>query len=379
MTQSLEKALLPAGLGDGLPPLADFEADMVDRLMASFRSHGYERVKPPLIEFEESLLAGPGAALAEQTFRVMDPQSQRMMGVRPDITLQVARIAATRLRNAARPLRLSYNGQVLRVRGTQLRPERQFAQAGFELIGDSGVPGDAEVLTLAAEALAELGVTGLSVDIALPTLVPAMCQALGFAADKTKSLRLALDRKDAAAVAQAAGAHADLFAGLLAAAGPADRALQRLDALALPPRMRPVVAEVRALLEQVRAAMPDLALTVDPVEFRGFEYQTGLSFTVFARGVRGELGRGGRYALEDGEAATGFTVYLDSVLRALPAPDRVPSLYVPFGTDLGLLRQFRRDGWRTVAGLASVADDGAEAQRLGCTHVVAGGDIRDLR
>ena len=115
MTQSLEKALLPAGLGDGLPPLADFEADMVDRLMASFRSHGYERVKPPLIEFEESLLAGPGAALAEQTFRVMDPQSQRMMGVRPDITLQVARIAETRLRNAARPLRLSYNGQVLRV------------------------------------------------------------------------------------------------------------------------------------------------------------------------------------------------------------------------------------------------------------------------
>ena len=379
MTQSLEKALLPAGLGDGLPPLADFEADMVDRLMATFRSHGYERVKPPLIEFEESLLAGPGAALAEQTFRVMDPQSQRMMGVRPDITLQVARIAATRLRNAPRPLRLSYNGQVLRVRGTQLRPERQFAQAGFELIGDSGVPGDAEVLTLAAEALADLGVTGLSVDIALPTLVPALCQALGFTAEKTKGVRLALDRKDAAAVAQAAGAHAALFAGLLAAAGPADRALQRLDALALPPRLRPLVAEVRVLLERVWVAMPDLALTVDPGEFRGFEYQTGLSFTVFARGVRGELGRGGRYALEDGEAATGFTVYLDSALRALPAPDRLPALYVPFGTDLALLRQFRRDGWRTVAGLAAVADDGAEALRLGCTHVVAGGDVRDLR
>jgi len=352
---------------------------MVDRLMASFRSHGYERVKPPLIEFEESLLAGSGAALAEQTFRVMDPLSQRMMGVRPDITLQVARIAATRLRNAPRPLRLSYNGQVLRVRGTQLRPERQFAQAGFELIGDSGVPGDAEVLALAAEALADLGVTGLSVDIALPTLVPAIAQALGFAADRAKPLRSALDRKDAAAVAQAAGTQGDLFAGLLAAAGPADRALQRLDALALPPRLRPMLADARALVERVRAVLPDLALTIDPGEFRGFEYQTGLSFTVFARGVRGELGRGGRYALEDGEAATGFTVYLDSVLRALPAPDRLPALYVPCGTDLALLRRFRGDGWRTVAGLAPVADDAAEARRLGCTHVVASGDIRDLR
>src|SRR5690606_15769726 len=108
---------------------------VVERVMACFASHGYERVKPPLIEFEEGLLAGPGAALAAGTFRLMDPVSQRMMGVRADMTLQVARIAATRLKNQARPLRLSYAGQVLRVSGTQLRPERQFGQAGIELIG----------------------------------------------------------------------------------------------------------------------------------------------------------------------------------------------------------------------------------------------------
>ena len=108
-----KRALLPAGLRDVLPPDAGFEAGVVEHLLGSLAGHGYERVKPPLVEFEESLLAGAGAAMAGATFRLMDPASQRMMGVRADITPQIARIAATRLAGAPRPLRLSYAGEVL--------------------------------------------------------------------------------------------------------------------------------------------------------------------------------------------------------------------------------------------------------------------------
>ena len=132
MTDPINRALLPAGLHDVLPREAAFEATIVERLMAEFALNGFERVKPPLIEFEASLLAGPGAAMATQTFRLMDPVSQRMLALRPDMTLQVARIATTRLANEPRPLRLSYGGQVLRVKGSQLRPERQFGQVGGE-------------------------------------------------------------------------------------------------------------------------------------------------------------------------------------------------------------------------------------------------------
>src|SRR5438270_2282246 len=129
------RALLPAGLRDLLPPDAETEASAVEALMEVFASHGYQRVQPPLLEFEDSLLAGSGAAVAEQTFRLMDPVSQRMMGLRADTTPQVARIAASRLGLQKRPLRLCYAGQVLRVRGTQLAPSRQLPQAGVELIG----------------------------------------------------------------------------------------------------------------------------------------------------------------------------------------------------------------------------------------------------
>ena len=116
MSNPDNRALLPAGLRDVLPPDAEREAQTVEQLMALCAVHGYERVKPPMMEFEDSLLAGAGAATTEQALRLMDPLSQRMMAVRPDMTLQVARIAASRLAAAPRPLRLSYAGQVLRAR-----------------------------------------------------------------------------------------------------------------------------------------------------------------------------------------------------------------------------------------------------------------------
>ena len=115
-------ALLPGGLIDLLPPDAEIEAEAVSAVMAVFAAHGYQRVKPPLLEFEDGLLTGSGAAMADQTFRLMDPESRRMMGLRADMTPQVARIARTRLAHAPRPLRLSYAGQCLRVHGSQLAP-----------------------------------------------------------------------------------------------------------------------------------------------------------------------------------------------------------------------------------------------------------------
>src|SRR5487761_2780663 len=108
MTDDLPNpALLPAGLRDLLPPGAETEASAVEALMTVFAAHGYQRIRPPLLEFEDSLLAGSGAAVADQTFRLMDPDSQRIMGLRADTTPQVVRIPTPRLGHVPRPLRLS--------------------------------------------------------------------------------------------------------------------------------------------------------------------------------------------------------------------------------------------------------------------------------
>src|SRR5215469_9768334 len=199
------RALLPAGLRDLLPPDAETEASAVEAIMDVFAGYGYQRVKPPLLEFEDSLLAGSGAAVAEQTFRLMDPVSQRMMGLRADTTPQVARIATTRLVNAPRPLRLSYAGQCLRVRGSQLAPDRQITQAGIELIGCDNPAADAEMVLVGAEALASVGLTRTSFDLTLPTLVPSLLDDAGMQGAHRAALARALDRKDAASVARHGG------------------------------------------------------------------------------------------------------------------------------------------------------------------------------
>lgn len=392
MAETSSIALLPAGLHDVLPPDAAHEAATVERLLGVFASHGYERVKPPLIEFEEGLLSGAGAAMAAQSFRLMDPVSQRMMALRADMTLQVARIATTRLRHAPRPLRLSYGGQVLRVKGSQLRPERQIGQVGVELIGALEPAADAEVVLLAVEALTGIGVAHLSVDLNVPTLVPALCRAYALPAEQARQLRHALDRKDAAAVAAVGGPVAELALRLMDASGRAERAVEALAGLELPAAADADRRRLTEVVRLVRQDAPDLMLTVDPVEHRGFEYQTGISFTLFARGVRGELGRGGRYRAGNGgrtapdeggnggapvgEPATGFTLYMDTLLRAVPGPAPARRLYVPHGTPRAEAARHRAGGWITLAGLEPVTDPAAEARRLGCSHVLLAGEVR---
>ena len=376
MNEPLHPALLPLGLRDLLPPDAANEAAVVARLVAVLASHGYERVKPPLVEFEDNLLSGAGAAMAKETFRLMDPISQRMIGVRADMTPQVARIATTRLKKAPRPLRLCYAGQVLRVKGGQLRPERQVGQVGAELIGSDEISCDVEVVALAAEALGTAGVAGLSVDLSLPTLVPAVCAALGLDGATAEAVRGALDHKDAAAVAAVGGRAAELLSRLVAGAGAAKKALAMLTALDLPAEAAAERARLATVVERLAGAAPGLAITIDPVENRGFEYHTGVSFTFFARGVRGELGRGGRYRTGNGggEPATGFTLYTDTVLRAVPKPEPARRLYVPAGSDPALVRRLRGEGWVTVAALGPAPAE-AEARRLGCGHCLEGDKI----
>ena len=143
----------------------------------------------------------------------------------------------------------------------------------------------------------------------------------------------------------------------------------------MPARAAEDAQRLREVVDSVLARAPDLPLTVDLVENRGFEYHIGLCFTLFARGVRGELGRGGRYLAGGdftggaGEPATGFTLYTDTILSALPPQAVAHIVFVPLSAPPGTARSLRQSGWSTLGALAHSDDPRAEAKRLGCTHV----------
>ncbi|PCJ33477.1 MAG: ATP phosphoribosyltransferase regulatory subunit [Alphaproteobacteria bacterium] len=370
-----ETALLPEGLHDTLANDAEYQADIVEKLRQCFASYGYERVVPPLLEFEESLLCGPGKAQSRNMFRVMDPVSMRMMAVRNDMTGQVARIARTRLQNSPRPLRLSYSGTVLRVGGSQLRPEREFQQAGIELIGSDSGEAYVEIILLARDVLGTVGIKNASIDLTMPLLVPAICRGLRLDDKTSKAVRHALNAKDIGELDQLDGDIGVISRQLLLASGAADKAMAIMGKLSLPAEAQEICDELKEVLARLKAVAPELNVTVDPGEYSGFEFQTGIGFSLFVKGVRGELGRGGRYLVEGkepeskSEPATGFSLYLDSLMRAVPVMTEIKYIYCPYNMTMSDVNKIRLEGYRTICGLEPAKNDTAEAKRLNCQYI----------
>jgi len=361
-----DRDLLPEGLEDRLPQSAAVAARVTRAALDVFDAHGYDRVQPPSIEFEKSLASRMAGVQPRRMFRFTDPASLRTLAVRSDITPQVARLSATGLAAAARPLRLCYAGQVVTIKGDGLDPARERLQLGAELIGSDSVAAAAEVVSVAIEALRVAGATGISVDFTLPDLVDRLAEkALPLPAQAIDAVRRELDAKDAGGLVEAGG---EAYLPLLYAIGPFDRAIARLAEIDAGGVLASRIKGLRDIAAQVSS---QARLTLDPSERHGFEYQSWFGFTIYAEGVAGMLGRGGSYAiLGSDEAAIGFSLYPDPLIDSLAAAeDRRDALFLPLGHDRDAAAALRAQGWRTVAALSD-ADD---ARALGCTHALSGG------
>ena len=362
-----DRDLLPEGLEDRLPAAAAAAARVTRAMLDVMDSHGYDRVQPPSIEFEKSLASRMAGVQPRRMFRFVDPASLRTLALRSDITVQVGRIAATGLAQAARPLRLCYAGQVLTIKGDGLDPTRERLQLGAELIGSDAVAAVAEIVSMAIEALQAAGATGISVDFTLPDLVDTLAaKALPLDFGQIEAVRRELDAKDAGGLVAAGG---EAYLPLLYATGPFEAAIERLAAIDAGGALAGRIAALR----EVAARVSGMArLTLDPSERHGFEYQSWFGFTIYAEGARGALGRGGSYSiLGRDEPAIGFSLYPDPLIDALAAAEAPrDTLFLPPGHDPEAAARLRAIGWRTVAALSN-ADD---ASALGCTHRLEAGE-----
>lgn len=370
---TITPGLLPEGLRDRLPPQAEAASRLLHWVIVAIGKHGYERVAPPLAEFEDSLVSRLKRTRVQDLLRVVDPVSQRTLAFRPDITAQVGRIAVTRMGHRARPLRLAYGGQVLKLRATQLRPERELIQAGAELIGSDAVAAVIEVLDVAIKALEVAGVEGITIDLTLPDLVETLAQGpLPLAPERVSEVRDMLDAKDAGRLA-ALGAEA--YLPFISAAGPIAPALERLRGLGLAGALGGRLDAIEAIATSIGARA---TLTLDPTERHGFEYQSWIGFSLFGRGLSGEIGRGGSYTVlhPDGreEAAVGFSLYIDPLVDAGLGVAERRHVFLPVGTDPSLGAALRADGWTTIAALSDADDPAA----LGCTHRLIGTEPKPL-
>ena len=366
--------LLPEYIEDILPPYAQQVETLRRRLLDLFASWGYELVCPPLIEYLDSLLTGKAQDLDLKTFKVVDPLSGRLLGLRADITPQVARIDA-HLLNRQGPTRLCYAGAVLHTRPAALTHSRELLQVGAELFGHAGVEADREVLDLLLAALQETGLGEVRVSLGHVGIFQALAAASGVAESERQALFQTLQAKDLPALEQ-------LCRGLTPAIAEALLRLPELygdvGVLATARRVLPDLPDIaRALTDLSELAKADagIDILVDLADLRGYGYHNGAMFAAYAGGQAQAIALGGRYdgaGAQFGRArpATGFSLDLRRVVgsQSVPAPQR--GILAPNITDAGLKRQI--DALRAAGERVVVEFPGQEAHRAesGCDRML---------
>ncbi|MEN8822536.1 MAG: ATP phosphoribosyltransferase regulatory subunit [Abyssibacter sp.] len=328
---------LPDGVEEVLAPdawaLEVLRRDLIDL----YRRWGYAFVLPPLIEYIESLLTGAGRELDVQTFKLTDQNNGRLMGLRADMTPQIARIDANRMQSEA-PVRLCYTGTVLRARAGVAASSRALRQIGVELFGHAGPESDREVLSLMIATLRTAGVEGFHLDLGHVGVVRALLAPAELGAALEAEVFDVLQRKSHPDLeglrARIGDELADRLAVLMRLNGtPAVLESARAALAGLSPDIDTALDELSALCDWLAGQEPALKLHIDLGELRGYHYHTGVVFAAFVEEHGRELARGGRYdqvgeAFGRGRPATGFSSDLN-VLARVAAPreaDREPAV-----------------------------------------------------
>ena len=300
--------LLPAGVEEVLPPDARGLEELRRAVIDLFGTWGYELVVPPFLEYLDSLLHGTGPDLDLRTFKVTDQESGRMLGVRADMTPQVARIDAHRLAGGEAPVRLCYAGTVLHARANRVSGSRAPMQAGAEIYGHDGVESDIEAIGLMLEMLRRAGVESPHVDVGHLGVFRGLARGAALGDDAQARLFAALQRKAEAEIDDLLHAVPAPWRERLADLAKLNGGPEILDeAVSRFAGEPPVPAEVRAALsdlEAISAGFRRRGETVhfDLAELRGYRYHGGVGFAAFVAGHGREIARGGRY---DGMNAVG--------------------------------------------------------------------------
>lgn len=342
--------LLPEAIEDVLPREAAQLEALRRRLLDMFAAHGYEFVIPPLLEYVESLLTGSGRDVDLQTFKLVDQLSGRSMGLRADITPQVARIDAHLLGRDG-VSRLCYCGSVVHTLPAGFQATREPLQIGAELYGHEGLEADIEIIRLLAEALDLCTLSAIRLDFGHVGVFRALVRHAGLNPAQELEIFSALQAKDSSTLRDLTMGVAEPYrSGLLALPmlyGGREVLLEAAKTLPAEAEIARALDELNRLADALSGSVSESALNFDLADLRGYHYHTGVAFAAYCAGSAFAIARGGRYdevGLAYGRArpATGFSMDLREVLRVATPSQTCGAILVPWPEDDALHAEAER-------------------------------------
>ncbi len=382
MSQLNNRWLLPDGIDEVLPPDALALEKLRQQLLALYHSWGYDLVMPAIIEFTDSLLTGTAHSLDRKTFTLVDQISGRQMGLRSDMTPQVARIDAHQLGGDGIS-RLCYCGQLVHARADGLDPSRSPLQIGAEIFGNDSIQADIEVVSLMLETLHGAGLDRVSVDLGHVGIFRSLFRQSGLERSQEGRLFDMLQRKSIPELKEFLQQQSlsedkrQQFCQLALLNGDVDIIQQAREIFAgVSDDCSAALDHIEQVAQGVRRQYPQLKIHLDLSELRGYEYHTGLVFAGFHPGQGREIARGGRYddigaVFGVARPATGFSADLHALYQLAQRPAPTPdSILAPNRTDEALKRyidQLRGQGERVIVDLSGGEQS---AQQQGCARQI---------
>jgi ATP phosphoribosyltransferase regulatory subunit len=392
---------LPKGARIYLPEEAARKRYVESRLFDVFGRWGYREIVTPTFEFFDVLSVGTDVGVQEDMFKLVDRETGRMLALRADITPQIARIVATRLREEPKPLRLGYVTNVFRYDEPQLSHYREFYQAGVELIGLDKPEAEVEILAMTVEGLQALGLSRFQIDVGHPDFFRGLMEETAATDEQAHALRAALGRKDLATLEQRVGelgAPAPVAEALLALPtlfGHAE-VLERAAAFARTPRAARALANLTEVYRLLGIYGLADSVLLDLGEVRGFDYYSGMYFETYVADFGASVAAGGRYDQMLGRfgyacPAVGFAFDVARALTVMEAqgvavPLPGPDFFIVDSTRdktaaLSLARRLRDLGASVARDIVSRALPEslayARSQRAACVLVIGGPRTRE--
>ncbi|MFI3199783.1 MAG: ATP phosphoribosyltransferase regulatory subunit [Methylococcaceae bacterium] len=382
--QQKDSWLLPDGIDEVLPEEAKHLESLRRKLLDLFACWGYDLVIPPFIDFLDSLLTGSGHDLDLQTFKLTDQISGKMLGVRADMTPQVARIDAHNLKHEW-PTRLCYAGTILHTRGDPLEKTRSPMQIGAELYGHAGKESDVEVIRLMLETLAITGLQNIHLDLGHVGIYRALSRQAELTESQERELFDVLQRKarpELQGLMDSYAIDSDLklmFLKLPELNGGKDT-INKARAVFLKANddVKNALADLEAIAEKLAARFPSLPVSFDLAELRGYHYHTGMVFAAFIPSVGREIARGGRYdnigeVFGRARPATGFSADLKLLSSLSKQACQVKShelIFAPYLDDVVLNDKIRDLRAQQLAVVQQLPGQTGSAKELGCTSIL---------
>ena len=364
------KILIPPGFKDEVNFNAYVEHQYKNKIIDYFRLNGFDLVKTSLIEYSSKE--------DNNNFLIESKKGEDKLKIRNDITPQIVRLAYSRLSKRKRPLKLCYYGEVTRKYGSMLRPERQFLQVGAETIGENKVDADIEIINIAYISLSLVGIKNITIELSSKIFLEELFNKIK---DKkiVEKLQQLIKKKDLENCLKLVGKENKQFIkNIFLCTGSFKKINSKLELLNINKNTSNEIKNIRQISKSLNLNKND-NLYIDFTEFNEKKYHTGIRFTFFAKNVRGEIASGGRYLIINDkfdETATGFTCYMDTIIRASSFESESKKILIPFKTNKKIKKNLLNKGFIIFSIFDDCINIEKKAKKYGCKYYLSNQKVK---